>query len=123
MARLTDCPALAMSEGEAKSFLQAWQNYLRHYSVKATQKTIDLITAVGVTGFLYVPRVVAVRERRRQRSQPPVQSSPFGPARVFQFHPPSPSQPPQQAAPQPQPPAAIQPVEVPPAPLEGEPIH
>jgi hypothetical protein len=108
-----------MSEGEARQFLLSWQNYLRHYSVKATQKTIDLMTAVGVTGFLYVPRAVALRERKRQRAEP-VQQSPFGPARVFQFHPPA-QQPQQQAAQQAPPP--IQPVEVPPAPLEGEPIH
>ena len=80
-----------MSEGEAKSFLQAWQNYLRHYSVTATQRTVDLMTAVGVTVFIYVPRGMALAERKKQGNRPPQPQ-----AQVFRFHtapPPSPVQP------------------------------
>jgi hypothetical protein len=84
MARITDCPALAMSEGEARQFLQAWQNYLRHLSIAASQKTIDLITACSVTIFLYVPRVVALRERRHA-PPPRQQEGPLAP--VFHFVP------------------------------------
>ena len=76
-----------MSENEAKQFLVAWQNYLRHMSVTATQKTVDLVTAVGVTMFIYVPRGMALAERKRQGTQPR-QPGP-GPAQVFRFHTPA----------------------------------
>jgi hypothetical protein len=95
LARLADCPAIAMSEAEAKTFLQAWQNYLRHYSLTATQRTVDLMTAVGVTVFLYAPRGMALAERNRNG---PPQRTQQGPAQVFRFH-----QPAQPAAPEPPP--------------------
>jgi hypothetical protein len=85
LARLADCPALAMPEAEAKQFLIAWQNYLRHYSISATQKTVDLITAVGVTLFVYTPRAVALSQRRRRGNQPPPQWQTS--AQVFEFTP------------------------------------
>ena len=77
-----------MSENEAKQFLVAWQNYLRHLSVTATQKTVDLVTAVGVTMFIYVPRGMALSERRRRGHNPPMREAPQGPAQVFRFTPP-----------------------------------
>jgi hypothetical protein len=89
LARLADCPAVAMSEVEAKSFLLAWQTYLRHFSIAATQRTVDLVTACGVTLFLYVPRGVALAERRkygphgRQDEAP----RPAGPVPLFRFTP------------------------------------
>jgi hypothetical protein len=85
LARIADCPDLAMTEGEARTFLQAWQNYLRHYSVAATQKTVDLVTACSVTIFMYVPRGVALSQRRRRG--PGMARSTPGPAQVFQFRP------------------------------------
>ena len=97
-----------MSEAEAKSFLQAWQNYLRHYSVTATQKTVDLLTAVGVTVFIYVPRGVALAERKKQGQRPPQPQ-----AQVFRFHT---APPPQPVQPQP-----VQP-EVPDIDGEAEPV-
>ena len=60
-----------MTEGEARGFLMAWQNYLRHFSIPATQRTVDLMTAVGVTAFLYIPRAAAVVERKRRPPSPP----------------------------------------------------
>jgi hypothetical protein len=95
-ARLADCPAIAMTEAEAKTFLQAWQNYLRHYSVTATQRTIDLVTACGVTLFIYVPRGMALAERKRQGNRP---QQPQPQAQVFRFH----------TAPQPVQPQPVQP--------------
>jgi hypothetical protein len=96
LARLADCPELAMDEQEAREFLAAWQNYLRHLSVEATQQTVDLITAVGVTVFVYTPRLVALNRRRRpgQRQQQP----PRPPAQVFTFRPAQTPPPPWQPA-------------------------
>jgi hypothetical protein len=96
LARLADTPELAMTEADAKTFMVAWQNYLRHYSIAATQKTVDLITAVSVTAFMYAPRAVAVRRRMSRRpgrsglhpSPEAAQDSPAGPAQIFAFHPP-----------------------------------
>ena len=74
-----------MTDGEAKSFLQAWQNYLRHYSLTATQRTVDLMTAMGVTVFIYAPRGMALAERKKQGNRPPQPQ-----AQVFRFHVPQP---------------------------------
>jgi hypothetical protein len=82
-----------MTPDEAKTFLQAWQNYLRHFSVPATQRTIDLVTACSVTLFMYVPRAVAVG--RRRKAPPAVRPPQTGPAQVFQFRP---SEPPPRTA-------------------------
>lgn len=111
LARLADCPALAMPEAEAKAFLTAWQNYLRHLSIEATQRTVDLMTAVGVTVFMYTPRAYALVQRRQQGTRPPPPQWGAGPAQVFQFHPPPPQ--PQPQPPQPQPGAAVEPEEQP----------
>ena len=118
LARLTDCPEIAMSPDEARTFLQSWQNYLRHFSIGATQRTIDLVTAVSVTGFMYVPRAVAVSRRRHAPQQQPRQP---GPAQVFTFVPNSTrgaAAPPVQAAAPPPPPP---PPQEPPADMTYEP--
>lgn len=88
LARITDTPELAMTEGEAKGFMQAWQNYLRHFSIPATQRTVDLMTAVGVTTFIYTPRVAAVVKRQRQGPPAPVQTARPTQENIFTFHPP-----------------------------------
>lgn len=77
-----------MGEAEARSFLLGWQNYLRHYSIAATQKTVDLVTACGVTVFLYAPRIVAFNRRHDRPRMGHNGGPPMGPAQVFQFHPP-----------------------------------
>jgi hypothetical protein len=89
LARIADTPELAMSEAEARQFLVAWQNYLRHHSVAATQRTIDLMTAVGITAFIYAPRVVAVMpSRRRRRAEAAARAGQQeGPRNVFAFAP------------------------------------
>ena len=87
LARLTDCPELAMDEADAKTLFLAAQNVLRHYSLKSTQKTIDWITFTSVASFMYVPRVMLISQRRSQAAQRVKEVQPQ--ATVFQFHPPS----------------------------------
>lgn len=77
-----------MTEGEAKGFMQAWQNYLRHFSIPATQRTADLITAMGVTMFIYTPRVAAVVKRQRQGPPPAAPVARPMQENIFTFHPP-----------------------------------
>jgi hypothetical protein len=100
-----------MTENEAKQFMIAWQNYLRHFSIAATQRTVDLVTACGVTLFLYVPRGVALAERRRNGPVRGPREAPQGPAQVFRFYPPG------------QPQGAATEPETIPGMAEAEPVH
>jgi hypothetical protein len=90
MARLADCPELAMTEADAKTLFGAAQNVLRHYSIQSTQKTIDWLTFGSVAVFMYTPRFVALSKRRRNKPPPRQPEYRSGPAQVFQFTPPSP---------------------------------
>ena len=95
LAKLTECPELAMTEGDAKTLAVAAQNVLRHYSIQSTQKTVDWITFGSVVAFMYTPRVVALRRRKRRpggyqrQSSPDTATPPPGPAQIFEFRPPS----------------------------------
>ncbi len=92
-----------MSEGDAKTLMASAQNVLRHYSIAATQRAVDWVTFASVAAFMYVPRVVALAQRRKDGPRREQHWS--GPAQVFQFHPPQPQ-------PQPEPPpqaAAVEP--------------
>jgi len=100
LARIADCPELAMSEGDARTLMASAQNVLRHYSIQATQRAVDWITFGSVAMFMYVPRAVALVQRRQRSNAPPQQW--HGPAQVFQFTPPHQQQPQQQEQPQPQ---------------------
>lgn len=103
LARLADCPALAMSQEESKALAGAAQNVLRHYSIEASQKAIDHLTLLGIIGFLYVPRGIALAQSRRAHRQPPAPPQ-YSTGQVFQFHPPQPPNRPPPPPPQPQPP-------------------
>lgn len=109
LARIADCPELAMSEGDARTLMASAQNVLRHYSIQATQRAVDWITFGSVAMFMYVPRAVALVQRRQQGNAPPPRPQWDGPAQVFQFTPPHAPQhapQPQQQPQQQQPPAA-----------------
>ena len=80
LAQLTDTPELAITEADGKAFLGAVQNVARHYSIAATQKTLDWAALVFTAGFIYVPRIAAVAKRHRA---PPVRRQPA--AQVFPF--------------------------------------
>jgi hypothetical protein len=99
LARIADCPELAMSEGDARTLMASAQNVLRHYSIQATQRAVDWITFGSVAMFMYVPRAVALVQRR-QRSNAPPPPQWQGSAQVFQFTPPPQQQPQQQPQPQ-----------------------
>lgn len=59
-------PELVITEQEAKDFMGAAQNVLRHYSVKTTQKTLDWLMFIGVAGGIYGPRLMAVSIRQAE---------------------------------------------------------
>jgi hypothetical protein len=71
-AMALDCPPLAMSEDDARSLSTAVSNVMRHYSIEATQKAIDIGVLVSTLGALYLPRGVALvtRMRRGNTSRP-----------------------------------------------------
>lgn len=86
---LLETPSLAITEGEAQAYGRAWGNVLRHYSITASQKAIDIATLMGLTGVLYVPRGIALSRRLKQGkpSQQTRRTAPMG--QVFQFHTPN----------------------------------
>lgn len=91
IARLTDSPEIALSEDDARVFLDRLQNVLRHYPIGASQKAVDWAAFVGVTSFIYLPRFAAIAKRKAEAASPPPprqtapQTAPG--ASVFQFHP------------------------------------
>jgi hypothetical protein len=62
----TKTPEMNLSEPEAKEFAKAASNYLRHYNVQATQKTVDMIALMSVSVAIYGPRIYAIRERQKE---------------------------------------------------------
>jgi hypothetical protein len=67
LAERANIPELALSMDEGQTFMKAAQNVMRHYSVQTTQKTMDWISFAGVTCMIYVPRVVAIANRAKQK--------------------------------------------------------
>jgi hypothetical protein len=88
LAMLTECPGIAMTEADAKAYLNAWQNVLRHYSLEATQKAIDIFTLSSLTLVIYTPRL-ALGIKRYREGAPRQREAEYrsGPARIFQFGP------------------------------------
>lgn len=66
MAAKTNTPELIVQPDEAAQFMQAAQKVLRHYSVEATQKTLDWVAFAGIAGAMYLTRGVAISNRRAQ---------------------------------------------------------
>ena len=64
MAARTNIPELELSEEEGAQFTKAAQNVMRHYSVKATQKTLDTVAFFGVCAAIYAPRFAALKMRQ-----------------------------------------------------------
>lgn len=63
LAQRTNTPELAIGMDEGAAFMGAAQNVMRHYSVEATQKTLDWISFAGVAGGMYLTRAVAITNR------------------------------------------------------------
>lgn len=59
--------------------MKAAQNVMRHYSVETTQKTMDWLSFVGVSAMIYVPRVVALTNRRKASRVVEASTAPQGP--------------------------------------------
>lgn len=66
VAAKTNTPELAISLDEGLAFMGAAQNVMRHYSVEATQKTLDWIALAGIAGGMYLTRCVAISQRLAQ---------------------------------------------------------
>jgi len=66
MAHKLNTPELEITADEGLAFMAAAQNVLRHYSVEATQKTLDWIALAGIGGGMYLTRGVAISNRLSQ---------------------------------------------------------
>lgn len=56
-----------MPEAEAKQFVTAWQNVLRHYPIAVTQKAFDWAMCASIMAYVHVPRVHKTLQLRRAR--------------------------------------------------------
>lgn len=65
LSEATRVPELAVSKEEGDAFMLAAKNVMRHYSVTATQKTIDWIAFTGTVGGIYGTRIASYSMRRR----------------------------------------------------------
>jgi hypothetical protein len=68
LAERTQTPEIAISDEEGRAMQVAAQNVLRHYSVAASQKTLDWIALWACVGGVYGPRVVAIAVRRQSET-------------------------------------------------------
>lgn len=66
LAVKTNTPELIIQQDEGEAFMKAGQNVLRHYSVEATQKTLDWLAFAGIGGGMYLTRGVAISARLTQ---------------------------------------------------------
>lgn len=63
LAWRTDTPELQITAEEEKLFLMRVQNVMRHYSVKTTQKAMDVAALAGCTINMAAPRAFAIHQR------------------------------------------------------------
>ena len=75
LAMQTKTPELQMSPEEGQQFMLAAQNVMRHYSVEATQQTLDWIALFSCAATIYGTRAAAVAARRSREKNPPKQSA------------------------------------------------
>lgn len=78
LAHKTNTPELIVQPDEAAQFMHAAQNVMRHYSVEATQKTLDWIAFAGVAGGMYLTRGIAIAARRSQEKTERAAAGPRG---------------------------------------------
>jgi len=65
LATWTKTPELEITGDEGQNFMTRGADVMRHYSVQRTQKTIDWLAFYGAIATLYVPRYIAIRNRKR----------------------------------------------------------
>jgi len=65
LAMQTKTPELMINDQEGKDFTKAAQKVMSHYSVQATQKTLDWLAFGGIAVGMYVPRIVAINARHK----------------------------------------------------------
>jgi len=66
---VSNSPELILTDEEASGFLIAAQNVMRHYSVEATQKTLDWVALFGCVAGIYGPRAVKIKMRRDEERE------------------------------------------------------
>jgi hypothetical protein len=82
-------PHWLLNDDDSKKYGTALANALRHLPIKTAQKTVDYAALVMIAFVIETPRVVRSAQLARAPKAPP-----RGPAQVFQFHSPSPANPP-----------------------------
>jgi hypothetical protein len=70
LALRTGIEEFQVGEDEMSAWLGAAQKVARHYSVETTQKTLDWVAFVGITGQVFGTRAVAISVKSRQSKAP-----------------------------------------------------
>jgi len=65
LAQNTKTPEIEITHDEGVEFMERAGNVMRHYAVQTTQKTMDWIAFVGVAAVMYIPRTIAISNRRQ----------------------------------------------------------
>lgn len=71
LAERTGIEELALTMPEGEQFMGAAQNVMRHYSTGTNQKTVDWLAFIGVASYMYVPRFIAIRNRKASNPSMP----------------------------------------------------
>lgn len=83
-----NAPEWEIGDDEQKAFTKAAENYMRHYSVETTQKTLDGLALGAVCVQVFGTRAMATAARLREQKRSPGQGAHdnrVGPAQVFPF--------------------------------------
>ena len=84
LARLSKCPEWEITQEEAENFRKKAENVARHYSVEATQKSLDWAAFAMVFGMMNVTRLLVISERKKEERLANAQPRPS--AQVFNLN-------------------------------------
>jgi hypothetical protein len=89
LALQTGIEEIEVGPDEMNAWLGAAQKVARHYSVETTQRTLDWIAFVGISGQVFGTRALAVAVKTRRGGSGGISGRPArrGPAAVYDFPP------------------------------------
>lgn len=94
-------PHWMLTDADVKAYGAALHNAMRHFSIGATQKALDIGAAMMMAFAMESPRVHLswrMARERKERERRPGTTPPGGGATVYHLHPGNPQQPPASGA-------------------------
>ena len=80
LAIRTGMEEFQVGEDEMSAWLGSAQKVARHYSIETTQRTLDWIAFVGISGQVFGTRAVAIAMKARQQQKPSAEVRELRPA-------------------------------------------